>query len=82
MAALGLQKSGAAEPSSQKSEDAFSVNTDMGFLSAPVGASADQVYEFIMVWTHTLSCLHHPCTRRLSSMAYCGMMVHSVLTQK
>ncbi len=44
-----LQGSGTAEPSGRSWEDAFTVNTDMGLLSAPVGASANQVYDFIQV---------------------------------
>ena len=44
-----LQGSGTAEPSGRSWEDAFTVDTDMGFLSAPVSASANQVYGFIEV---------------------------------
>lgn len=40
------QSAGEAGPSTQ---DAFSVDTGMGFLSAPVAASADQVYDFVKV---------------------------------
>ncbi|CAL8469784.1 g9326 [Coccomyxa elongata] len=44
---MSEEESGTAEPSGRIGEDAFTVDMDMGFLSAPVGASADQVYDFI-----------------------------------
>ncbi len=50
------QESGTAEPSGRNWEDAFTVDTDMGFLTAPVGASADEVYDFIEVCLQIPSC--------------------------